>query len=109
MNKNSGGAVTDQKDIANDATGVISGCIKGGCLLSISVESSSSVFIGATVVSGDARVSTLKIADNLSLTSNFSVSGTGASGDGKIYLSSSNGNLSVTNRTGSTIKVFVST
>ncbi|WP_227523014.1 hypothetical protein [Klebsiella sp. C1-16S-Nf17] len=109
MNKNSGGAVTDQKDIANDATGVISGCIKGGCLISISVESSSSVFIGATVVSGDARVSTLKIADNLSLTSNFSVSGTGTSGDGKIYLSSSNGNLSVTNRTGSTIKVFVST
>ncbi|MEX7512303.1 hypothetical protein AB6U06_11760 [Klebsiella pneumoniae] len=109
MNQNSGGAVTDQKDIANDATGVISGCIKGGCLLSISVESSSSVFIGATVIAGDARVSTLKIADNLSLTSNFSVSGTGASGDGKIYLSSSSGNLSVTNRTGSTIKVFVST
>ncbi|UMH01494.1 hypothetical protein JJ680_20115 [Klebsiella pneumoniae] len=109
MNQNSGGAVTDQKDIANDATGVISGCIKGGCLLSISVESSSSVFIGATVVTGDERVSTLKIADNLSLTSNFSVSGTGTSGDGKIYLSSSNGNLSVTNRTGSTIKVFVST
>ncbi|MCJ5927704.1 hypothetical protein LPK55_02860 [Klebsiella pneumoniae] len=109
MNQNSGGAVTDQKNIANDATGVISGCIKGGCLLSISVESSSSVFIGSTVVTGDARVSTLKIADNLSLTSNFSVSGTGTSGDGKIYLSSSNGNLSVTNRTGSTIKVFVST
>ncbi|WP_323104945.1 hypothetical protein [Klebsiella variicola] len=109
MNKNTGGAVTDQKDIANDATGIISGCIKGGCLISISVESSSSVFIGSTVVTGDARVSTLKIADNLSLTSNFSVSGTGTSGDGKIYLSSSNGNLSVTNRTGSTIKVFVST
>lgn len=109
MNQNSGGAVTDQKDIANDATGIISGCIKGGCLISISVESSSSVFIGSTVVTGDARVSTLKIADNLSLTSNFSVSGTGTSGDGKIYLSSSNGNLSVTNRTGSTIKVFVST
>lgn len=109
MNQNSGGAVTDQKDIANDATGIISGCIKGGCLISISVESSSSVFIGSTVVTGDARVSTLKIADNLSLTSNFSVSGTGTSGDGKIHLSSSNGNLSVTNRTGSTIKVFVST
>lgn len=107
MSKNSGGAVTDQKDVSADSTLVIRDCIKGGCFLTIRIENSSSVYLGTAMAHADFASATMSLLSTMGM--GFSVTGTGVTGDGKVYLSSSGGNLTVTNRTTSGIKVYVAT
>ncbi|MFM8064268.1 hypothetical protein PU662_03560 [Klebsiella pneumoniae] len=102
---NSGGAVTLMQEVAANATVVFRGCVHGSASLTIRVENSAGAYVGAATALTDFSVSTPQITGNLS--NNFSAGGSGTPGDGRFYISSSGNDLSFTNRTTGTVKVYL--
>ncbi|HBZ9543223.1 TPA: hypothetical protein MNC18_005686, partial [Klebsiella pneumoniae] len=102
---NSGGAVTLMQEVAANTTAVFRGCIHGSASLTIRVENSAGAYVGAATALTDFSISTPLITGNLS--NNFSAGGSGTPGDGRFYISSSGNDLSFTNRTTGTVKVYL--
>ncbi|EPQ3034594.1 hypothetical protein NRR50_001014, partial [Klebsiella pneumoniae] len=102
---NSGGAVTLMQEVAANTTAVFRGCIHGSASLTIRVENSAGAYVGAATALTDFSISTPQITGNLS--NNFSAGGSGTPGDGRFYISSSGNDLSFTNRTTGTVKVYL--
>ncbi|MCP3094000.1 hypothetical protein [Klebsiella pneumoniae] len=102
---NSGGAVTLMQEVAANTTAVFLGCIHGSASLTIRVENSAGAYLGAATALTDFSISTPQITGNLS--NNFSAGGSGTPGDGRFYISSSGNDLSFTNRTTGTVKVYL--
>lgn len=100
-----GYAVTHKVTVPVDTSLPISDIIGGGCDLIVRVENASGVPIAVGKFLCDAGISAIiKIAD---LAGNIGVSSSGASGDGKIYFSSSTATLTVVNRTTSAITIYL--
>ena len=102
---NSGGAVTLMQEVVANTTAVFRGCIHGSASLTIRVENSAGAYVGAATALTDFSISTPLITGNLS--NNFSAGGSGTPGDGRFYISSSGNDLSFTNRTTGTVKVYL--
>ncbi|HIE2548297.1 TPA: glycosyl hydrolase family 28-related protein [Klebsiella pneumoniae] len=102
---NSGGAVTLMQEVAANTTAVFRGCIHGSASLTIRVENSAGAYVGAATALTDFSISTPLITGNLS--NNFSAGGSGSPGDGRFYISSSGNDMSFTNRTTGTVKVYL--
>ncbi|HBR7612248.1 hypothetical protein [Klebsiella pneumoniae] len=102
---NSSGAVTLMQEVAANTTAVFRGCIHGSASLTIRVENSAGAYVGAATALTDFSISTPQITGNLS--NNFSAGGSGTPGDGRFYISSSGNDLSFTNRTTGTVKVYL--
>ncbi|HBQ0269679.1 TPA: hypothetical protein L7I46_005572, partial [Klebsiella pneumoniae] len=102
---NSGGAVTLMQEVAANTTAVFRGCIHGSASLTIRVENSAGAYVGAATALTDFSVGTPLITGNLS--GNFTAGGSGSPGDGRFYISSSGNDLSFTNRTTGTVKVYL--
>ncbi|AUV40500.1 hypothetical protein C2U50_29280 [Klebsiella pneumoniae] len=102
---NSGGAVTLMQEVAANTTAIFRGCIHGSASLTIRVENSAGAYVGAATALTDFSISTPQITGNLS--NNFSAGGSGTPGDGRFYISSSGNDLSFTNRTNGTVKVYL--
>ncbi|AUY21849.1 hypothetical protein [Klebsiella pneumoniae] len=102
---NSGGAVTLMQEVAANTTAIFRGCIHGSASLTIRVENSAGAYVGAATALTDFSISTPQITGNLS--NNFSAGGSGTPGDGRFYISSSGNDLSFTNRTTGTVKVYL--
>ncbi|EMB4701123.1 hypothetical protein U9C00_001992 [Klebsiella pneumoniae] len=102
---NSGGAVTLMQEVAANTNAVFRGCIHGSASLTIRVEDSAGSYVGAATALTDFSVGTPLITGNLS--GNFTAGGSGSPGDGRFYISSSGNDLSFTNRTAGTVKVYL--
>lgn len=102
---NNCGAVSLMQEVAANTTAVFRGCIHGSASLTIRVENSAGAYVGAATALTDFSISTPLINGNLS--NNFSAGGSGSPGDGRFYISSSGNDLSFTNRTTGTVKVYL--
>lgn len=102
-----GYAVSNRITVPVDGTVASPATVGGASSILVRVENASSVAIASGRIFGDASFATLKIESDIQ--GNLSVTGVGVSGDGKIYLSQSNGALSITNRTSGTITVYILT
>ncbi|HCA1822303.1 TPA: hypothetical protein MNM66_005301, partial [Klebsiella pneumoniae] len=102
---NNCGAASLMQEVAANTTAIFRGCIHGSASLTIRVENSAGAYVGAATALTDFSVGTPLITGNLS--GNFTAGGSGSPGDGRFYISSSGNDLSFTNRTTGTVKVYL--
>lgn len=90
--------------IANDGVGTFAGVVGGACILKITGRGTTNH--AAIILMDSGITNSIKIAD---LTGKFVLGGSGATGDGNIYIGRSGTDLTVTNRSGIALAMYVET
>ncbi|HDR2893532.1 TPA: hypothetical protein I4G69_004450 [Enterobacter asburiae] len=97
-----GGTSSAIATIAVDASAPISSFIGGATMFVVRAKNASGTYIGAGVFLTDPQATVIEIGD---IGGRFSVNGGGVSGDGQIWIQQSAGNISIVNRTTTSISL----